>query len=304
MFTRQDADLTEQLITSELVNWSRQTCLQLAFNSNHQKFLAHPCPQLIMADLWMGALQTRHWTNLRVALSLFCPLLILHLEFKSKEALQLMPQTEEEHMFEMESELSDNEDKSSSSSSSYVSLSSYPNYTARSAESISQKGDVCDMRYDLNLCHQREQMAMQQMSQADLPCSNANVRRRKQLRKRKKIYEFYTAPITKFWSHFIFYIAFLMIYTYMVLVKLPSTPVWYEYYVAAYITTFSLEIMREIYCNEPDKLRDKFSFWLNSWGNCCDVVGILGFFIGLILRLHLNYLKIGRILYCLNIVYW
>lgn len=34
----------------------------------------------------------------KVILSLLCPLYILQLEFKSKEELQLMPQTEEEHL--------------------------------------------------------------------------------------------------------------------------------------------------------------------------------------------------------------
>lgn len=36
--------------------------------------------------------------HVKVILSLLCPLYILRLEFKSKEELQLMPQTEEEHL--------------------------------------------------------------------------------------------------------------------------------------------------------------------------------------------------------------
>jgi len=49
----------------------------------------------------MGGLRTRRSTNLKVVLSLLCPPLILKLEFKSKEELQLMPQTEEEHMIDL-----------------------------------------------------------------------------------------------------------------------------------------------------------------------------------------------------------
>lgn len=36
--------------------------------------------------------------HVKVILCLLCPLYILQLEFKSKEELQLMPQTEEEHL--------------------------------------------------------------------------------------------------------------------------------------------------------------------------------------------------------------
>lgn len=63
---RQDDDQTQQLLTSELQNWSGQTCLSLAVTANHRPLLAHPCSQIILADLWMGGLRTRKNTNLKV----------------------------------------------------------------------------------------------------------------------------------------------------------------------------------------------------------------------------------------------
>lgn len=47
--------------------------------------------------------------GVQVIMSLFCPPYILKLEFKSKEELQLMPQTTEEHM-ELENEDDDKSD--------------------------------------------------------------------------------------------------------------------------------------------------------------------------------------------------
>lgn len=64
---RQDDDQTQQLLTCELHNWSGQTCLSLAVAANHRPLLAHPCSQIILADLWMGGLRTRKNTNLKVA---------------------------------------------------------------------------------------------------------------------------------------------------------------------------------------------------------------------------------------------
>lgn len=63
---RQDDDQAKQLLTSELQNWSGQTCLSLAVTANHRALLAHPCSQTILADLWMGGLRTRKNTNLKV----------------------------------------------------------------------------------------------------------------------------------------------------------------------------------------------------------------------------------------------
>lgn len=54
-------------------------------------------------------------------------------------------------------------------------------------------------------------------------------RRMRQLRLKRKFYEFYAAPITKFWSWSMAYFLFLIIYTYTVLIKTPDTPAWNEY---------------------------------------------------------------------------
>lgn len=124
---RQDAERAQRLLTCELQSWSSQSCLSLAVSANHRALLAHPCSQVILADLWMGGLRTRKNTNLKVnyhfihanfslltvnskisynsvlfnlqvIVGLVFPPFIRQLDFKSKEELQSMPQTEEEHL--------------------------------------------------------------------------------------------------------------------------------------------------------------------------------------------------------------
>lgn len=114
---RIDAERAQRLLTCELHSWSNQSCLSLAVAANHRALLAHPCSQVILADLWMGGLRTRKNTNLKVAseaakvdpfshaksslqviLGLLVPPFMVRLDFKSKEELQSMPQTEEEHL--------------------------------------------------------------------------------------------------------------------------------------------------------------------------------------------------------------
>jgi hypothetical protein len=66
---RHDRDLTQQLLTVELSAFSRMTCLSLAYISGHYEFLAHPCPQMLLADLWLGGLRMRKSTHVKVITS-------------------------------------------------------------------------------------------------------------------------------------------------------------------------------------------------------------------------------------------
>jgi transient receptor potential cation channel subfamily M protein 3 len=63
---KQHVDWAKQLLTCELQNWSKQTCLNLAVAANHMALLAHPCSQIILADLWSGGLRSRKSNNLKV----------------------------------------------------------------------------------------------------------------------------------------------------------------------------------------------------------------------------------------------
>ena len=62
----------------------------------------------------------------------------------------------------------------------------------------------------------------------------------------KKIYEFYNAPITKFWQNAIIYIIFLVCFAYIVLVKTPTKPSRMEIFVLVYIFAYGLDKIREV----------------------------------------------------------
>ena len=120
----------------------------------------------------------------------------------------------------------------------------------------------------------------------------------------RKFMEFYAAPITKFWTWTIAYFFFLAVYTYTLLVRTPPTPEWNECYVIVYIASFGMEKLREILASEPVNLNRKLLVWATGVWNCCDAFFIVEFFVGMILRNRENTLDHGRVLYCLNIVYW
>ncbi|XP_068894195.1 transient receptor potential cation channel trpm isoform X9 [Tenebrio molitor] len=300
---RQDDDQTQQLLTCELQNWSGQTCLSLAVAANHRALLAHPCSQIILADLWMGGLRTRKNTNLKVIMGLLFAPYILKLEFKSKEELQLMPQTTEEHM-ELEN---DDDDKSDSDKTidgevsrkvvrkHYVEF--YPkallteNFIRR--ETVVQENGKVMSDLEDNKYH----IFSTDIYQERIP-------RNRELKMSKKLYEFYTAPITKFWANSVAYLIFLIIFSYTILVKMDETPTWQEWLAISFLCTFGCEKLRELFSSEPVGIKQKLAVWCWNLWNPCDMAAVLFFLIGAALRFKQSTFEVGRVFYCINSIYW
>ncbi|XP_065569239.1 transient receptor potential cation channel trpm-like isoform X2 [Artemia franciscana] len=277
---RQDDDMTLQLLTCALPHWGRQTCLYLAVLCNFKPMLSHPSAQILLADLWMGGLRTRKSPNLKVLLGLLFPPAILTLQFKSKEELLLMPQTEEEHLYEIE------EEEAPSETSSFLDLHNANSKTDNEGYSKGEEGQNGSPYLDSSCDQQLDQ------------------KHRKQLESKKKIYEFYGAPITKFMAHSMAYIAFLMIYTYTVLIRSLPSPEWNEYFVFTYLAIFGIEKIREIIDIDAPNVLKKIKVWRTSAWNIGDTIGIVTFMIGFYLRHIPEILAESRVIYSVNIVFW
>ncbi|KAH8246597.1 hypothetical protein KR038_003788 [Drosophila bunnanda] len=284
---RQDAEKAQRLLTCELHSWSNQSCLSLAVAANHRALLAHPCSQVILADLWMGGLRTRKNTNFKVILGLAMPLYIRQLDFKTKEELQQMPQTEEEHL---ENQNLDNDDSDRSQPDAEALLAD--TYSVRDTK-VHENGKVS--LTDSDPAQFREFFNLSEYNE---------VKQHQPLRLKKKFYEFYTAPITKFWADSIAYMFFLIMFSFTVLVKMETMPRWQEWYSIAYITTLGFEKVREIISSEPVAITHKFSVWAWNMWNPCDGAAIILFLIGLAFRFRGSTMDIGRVIYCVDSIYW
>ncbi|XP_067127753.1 transient receptor potential cation channel trpm isoform X2 [Centruroides vittatus] len=292
----QDKSLTLQLLTFERQNWSKQTCLGLAVMAKHRAFLAHSASQMLLADLWMGGLRTRKNANSKVIFALLFPPAIFKLEFKSTEELKLMPQTEEEHIWNLQK----NDTDSNGNENEKCSLDEIAShYKTPRKESYAILHAI-----SLNTSYKLENGKPLHLDSTDLELSMEEKQKKGSPRIGKKVYEFYAAPITKFWGHTLAYTIFLLLYTYVVLVRLESEPSWQEYFVISYLSTLLLEKFREILCSEPVKFSAKISVWLEKKWNPCDVALIIIFLIALKLRLDPNLQQVGRSIYCVNIMYW
>uniref|UniRef100_H3BVY3 non-specific serine/threonine protein kinase n=1 Tax=Tetraodon nigroviridis TaxID=99883 RepID=H3BVY3_TETNG len=265
---RQDETMAMKLLTYELKNWSNSTCLKLAVSSHLRPFVAHTCTQMLLSDMWMGRLNMRKNSWYKVILSILVPPAILLLEYKSKAEMAHIPQSQDDHQMTMED-----------------------------SENNFQSG-ADDIQMDV-FKESRSHDHMEAKNEAETQF------RSRKLPLTRKIYAFYRAPIVKFWSNTLFYLGFLMLYSYVVLVKMPEQPSPQEWVVILYIFTSAIEKIREMFMSEAGKISQKIKVWFSEYFNICDFLAIITFFIGFGLRLAGGEVFTpGRLVYCLNIIFW
>ncbi|XP_053779739.1 transient receptor potential cation channel subfamily M member 3 isoform X3 [Desmodus rotundus] len=268
---KQDEQLAMKLLTYELKNWSNATCLQLAVAAKHRDFIAHTCSQMLLTDMWMGRLRMRKNSGLKVILGILLPPSILSLEFKNKDDMPYMTQAQEIHLQEKEPEEPEKPTKEKDEEDMELTA-----MLGRNNGESSRKKDEEEVQSRHRL----------------IPLG-------------RKIYEFYNAPIVKFWFYTLAYIGYLMLFNYIVLVKMERWPSTQEWIVISYIFTLGIEKMREILMSEPGKLLQKVKVWLQEYWNVTDLIAILLFSVGMILRLQDQpFRSDGRVIYCVNIIYW
>ncbi|XP_047218612.1 transient receptor potential cation channel subfamily M member 7 isoform X2 [Girardinichthys multiradiatus] len=265
---RQDETMAMKLLTYELKNWSNSTCLKLAVSSHLRPFVAHTCTQMLLSDMWMGRLNMRKNSWYKVILSILLPPAILLLEYKSKAEMAHIPQSHDDHHMTME-----DSEHNFQPMAEDIQMDVFKE--ARTHEHLEVKHDM-----------------------------ETQVRSRK-LPLTRKIYAFYHAPIVKFWSNTLFYLSYLMLYTYVVLVKMLEFPSAQEWVVILYIFTSAIEKIREMFMSEAGKISQKIKVWFNDYFNVSDFLAIVTFFIGFGLRFGGGVAFIpGRTVYCLNIIFW
>ncbi|XP_078386316.1 transient receptor potential cation channel subfamily M member 7 isoform X5 [Cetorhinus maximus] len=264
---RQDETMAMKLLTYELKNWSNSTCLKLAVHSRLRPFVAHTCTQMLLSDMWMGRLNMRKNSWYKVILSILFPPAILMLEFKTKAEMSHIPQTEDAHQMNMED-----------------SEHNFQSPTDQISMEVFKEEGICD--------HEVKHEDMTVTKPRRLPLT-------------RKFYSFYHAPIAKFWFNTMAYLGFLMLYTYVVLVRMDDLPSVQEWIVISFIFTLAIEKIREIFMSEAGKINQKIKVYFSDYFNITDTLAIVLFFVGFGLRFGTGQvMNAGRIMYCLNIIFW
>uniref|UniRef100_A0A669Q999 non-specific serine/threonine protein kinase n=1 Tax=Phasianus colchicus TaxID=9054 RepID=A0A669Q999_PHACC len=263
---KQNEQMAMKLLTYELKNWSNSTCLKLAVSVGLRPFVSHTCTQMLLTDMWMGRLKMRKNSWFKVIISILLPPTILMLEFKSKAEMSHVPQSQDFHQFTW------------------------------------YHGDPSPARRN---CIMDTALHVLKVLCCRCPLTLSLNDAQGKLTGTRKIYEFYNAPIVKFWFHTMAYMAFLMLFTYTVLVKMEPRPSAQEWLVIIYIFSTAIEKVREVFISEPGKFRQKVKVWIYEYWNFTDSLAIILFMIGFGLRWSEPPVQTaGRLLYCLDIIFW
>ncbi|MBN3297853.1 TRPM3 protein, partial [Amia calva] len=264
---KQDEQMAMKLLTYELKNWSNATCLQLAVAAKHRDFIAHTCSQMLLTDMWMGRLRMRKNSGLKVILGLLLPPSILSLEFKNKDEMSYMPQDQENYLQEKEAEETEKPVKEKEEEDMEFTVRAYCGTQYNSVAMLGKVNKESSRKKDVEEVQNRHRL---------IPFG-------------RKIYEFYNAPIVKFWFHTIFYI-----YSYILLTTRCIS-----------LVLILLCVCSVILMSEPGKLLQKVKVWLQEYWNITDLMAILIFSVGMVLRLQdPPFMSYGRVIYCVNIIYW
>uniref|UniRef100_A0A914WJN1 Transient receptor potential cation channel subfamily M member 3 n=1 Tax=Plectus sambesii TaxID=2011161 RepID=A0A914WJN1_9BILA len=320
---QQDESATLQLLTYDLKNWGGQTCLSLAVIARNKAFVAHPCCQILICDLWNGGLRMRSQPNLKVLIGLLCPPSILFLEFKSLEELQLQPQSASEHAADVEvddesraSELGWNgkdnkaykadgeemklkEKKRSPSARVSIKKVGVPRFVISNDEGDHYSlGGTALSESDLQK-PDNGSISIRRKSSFIMP------RIRRSLHWKQKLYEFYMAPITSYWTWSLSYLVFVCAFTYVLLIDLPVTPTVIEWLLVAYVIVFALERCRMLILSEPRSFRQRLKAFFSRPANLLTTFAVIFFFVGFFCRMHPDYRhSYGRVMLVLSIVAW
>ncbi|XP_062874411.1 transient receptor potential cation channel subfamily M member 6 [Trichomycterus rosablanca] len=261
---KENERMAMKLLTSEMGDWSNFTCLQMAVASGLRPFVAHSCTQMLLTDLWMGRLNMRKNSWLKIIVSILLPVAIQLLEFKSEAEMSHVPQTQEALHFGRD---------------------------PGSPGAFEASGAV-------------------QADQIDAERGTTSVGRRSDpvawwLPWTRKLYDFYSAPVVKFWFHTLSYLTFLALFSYTVLVRMEARPSVPEWLVITYILSTAVEKTREVLVSEPRRFSKKLKVWFSEYWNINDFVAILLFFTGMGLRWYTGTVHTaGRLIYCLDIIFW
>ncbi|KAM5298373.1 transient receptor potential cation channel subfamily M member 6 [Ctenodactylus gundi] len=265
---KQNEPMAMKLLTYELKNWSNSTCLKLAASGGLCPFVSHSCTQMLLTDMWMGRLKMRKNTWLKIIISILLPPTILTLEFKSKAEMSHVPQSQD---FQ------------------------FAWYYSEQSPSSAKEGTFvknCDLEKGFDEKIDEYQHYDLRNGPKSLPWT-------------RKVYEFYSAPIVKFWFYTMAYLAFLMLFTYTVLVEMQPQPSLQEWLVIIYIFTNAIEKVREICVSEPGKFTQKVKVWISEYWNLMETLAIGLFLVGFALRLgNPPFHTAGRLIYCIDIIFW
>lgn len=287
--------LSQTLLVKELEYFSHLTALDLAVMAEDQNFIAHVSCQVLLTRLWMGtmAMNTQWW---KIIVCTFLPFLIFPF-------IYFVP--DEHHEREAAARLSEK------------------SLTGKSVKRKSVKGDGIQLK-SVETVNGNAQTALDEEANAGtdgeglvdyIPELHDDhslevMMRSKDMTVFQRISSFYSAPFTKFMGNLVSYIAFILLYAYVITMFFPRFDSSQtlgglsvvEVILYFWIATIIMEEIRQLASQQPKSFGDKFSIYFSDTWNLVDAFSLLAFVVAVILRFFDSTYEAARIILSLNII--
>ncbi|XP_022086912.1 transient receptor potential cation channel subfamily M member 3-like isoform X2 [Acanthaster planci] len=278
----EDASFTRLLLCAQLDNWSEQTCLSLAAAFNHSRFIAHPSIQFLLNDQWYGVFSKIS------SVKEFTEWL-----FPAKASNSTDEQLSIQHS-------NKNSIRCTSAVTSGYEMQKTANGERKhSIHSVGSLGlGIRGPTFKRRLPYCTYGSTTDDQNEAPFL---------------EKIRLLMVAPIGKFWINTLFYFIFLMMFSFVVLVDLQGDIMVVEWVVTCTVFTLAMEELRQVLMmGEHGRLTlwQKIKMWASDKWNVWDLVGILLYIPGFILRLcsvsnmDCAGQPFARMFFCLDVMVW
>ncbi|XP_048236497.1 transient receptor potential cation channel subfamily M member-like 2 isoform X3 [Haliotis rufescens] len=240
-----DEQKAQDLLIRELENWGSATTVLIAVEADSKKFVSQTACQSLLNSIWMGKMSMDNGKILLVSSMFFFPLIWFIIRFREEEKAKF------------EALIS-----SQSDGKKPAGMGSQPPLSRENTMNLQRTPTRLDMK-----------------EQQDEP--KHRVRRINPFR---KLMLFYTAPVIIFSLNVVSYLLFLGIYSYILLIQFNKTFSVLEGILIFWVFTIMVEECRQIVANNATSIKSKlYSYFTDSW-NILDIITIVLFTTGMILR--------------------
>ncbi|XP_033974832.1 LOW QUALITY PROTEIN: transient receptor potential cation channel subfamily M member 4-like [Trematomus bernacchii] len=271
---RSDESRSFTLLIRKSPVWGGTTCLQMGMGADARLFFSHDGVQSLMSQIWWGDMKrsTEVW---KLLLTFFCPFLCY---------TNLIPFRKHNDPHQ------EDEGKPSDDGPGRDSDSLY-------GTTIFSFSDIKHIEADTQGSHTPRTATIKGIPQTHRPPKRPFIVSRWR--------QFWFAPVTAFLGNVIMYFLFLLLFSYVLLVDFlpppPAGPAITEYVLYFWVFTIVCEEFREtFFLGTMKTLRQKIRVYIQDVWNKCDLVAILLFIVGVILRMFDWSYELGRDILCVD----
>lgn len=298
--------LSQTLLVKELDNFGNLTALDLAVMAEDQNFIAHTSCQVLLTRLWMGAMamNTKWW---KIILCTFCPFLIFPL-------IYFVP--DEQHEREAAARLSQKGLYSKSMKNIRRPSITGETVELQKVETVRNGNPKTNLDEESKVGEEEDivedivEEIVEHIPELQEDHSMEHMMRSTDMTFYDRITSFYSAPFTKFMGNLVSYIAFILLYGYVITMYFPKFDSSktlgglsvVEFVLYFWILTIIMEEIRQLAAQQPKTFGDKLSVYFSDTWNLVDTFALLAFVVAACLRFFDSTYEAARIIFSLNII--